>query len=371
MTSSKHKNWKELLCDQLENGCPLEQRVTLDGSLTNGYPRYIYSSGVISIDNPFERNPELEFLLDVYFDTALLSTIKKLKKYDNIVSLQVIGHYEHHKLVYFDEWMRYLAQIPRIRYYEITLQSYPAPIQIPVGFPHLELLIIEAHLHELPLGIERCKKLLYCNLRSVDFDQLGSDGFDRLKPCQQLRYLEIRFAKLQVFPEALTELSALEELNLEHNEIESLPSSIGNMSALKDLNLSANDLKEIPQELGNIKNLQILDLCVNSILKLPESMMKLQQLEVLELYLNELSQLPEWICELSRLKKLSLYQNKIADIPWDVSKLKQLTDLEELDLVGNPLNEDCKRRLREVFPLDGPVRVTLDETDYAYYRNKA
>lgn len=370
MNTHQDKNWKEQLLF-LDNAFSQEQCVIIDGSFEKGFPRYLSWSREFSTNNPFEKYPKLEFLLDVYFDDSLLPTVKNLKNYDNIVSLQVSGQYEFRKRDCFDEWMGYIAQIPNVRYCEIIFQSYPPPVQIPVGFPYLELLIIEASLHELPLEIERCEKLLYCNLRFVDFSQLWSDGFDRLKPCRQLRYLDLQYAKLQVFPEALTQMPALEELNLVANEIEVLPVSIGNMPVLKDLNLSGNGLATIPQEFGEIHSLEILNLSHNDLSELPKSMMKLQQLQLFDIGYNQLSQLPEWICKLSHLKVLSLHHNQIADIPWDMSKLKQLTHLKRLDLANNPLSEDCKRRLREVFPLDGPVRVTLDETDYAYYRNKA
>jgi Leucine-rich repeat (LRR) protein len=66
-------------------------------------------------------------------------------------------------------------------------------------------------------------------------------------------------------------LTALTELNLQHNKLKALPSEISNMISLRDLNLFGNQLEDagLPESLFDIKSLTKLDLECNFITSLP------------------------------------------------------------------------------------------------------
>lgn len=88
-----------------------------------------------------------------------------------------------------------------------------------------------------------------------------------------LTSLDVSHTKLSSLDDfALSHLSALQHLKLDHNLFRTLPDSLGELSHLITLSCSDNHLDALPETIGSLRRLEILDAHNNSLRKLPVSL---------------------------------------------------------------------------------------------------
>lgn len=88
-----------------------------------------------------------------------------------------------------------------------------------------------------------------------------------------LTTLDVSHTKLSSLDDfALSHLSALQHLKLDHNLFRTLPDSLGGLSHLITLSCSDNHLDALPETIGSLRRLEILDAHNNSLRKLPVSL---------------------------------------------------------------------------------------------------
>ena len=108
---------------------------------------------------------------------------------------------------------------------------------------------------------------------------------------------------LWIVPEAVSDLTELEELDLPDNYLEELPTSINKLKNLKRLTSEVNQLRELPQAIAELSNLTVLSSSVTT-----SCLFYLQTLKnPRRLYLssNQLTALPDEIGELKELEWLN------------------------------------------------------------------
>lgn len=88
-----------------------------------------------------------------------------------------------------------------------------------------------------------------------------------------LTSLDVSYAKLSSLDDfALSHLSALQSLKLDHNLFRILPDSLGELSHLITLSCSDNHLDALPESIGSLRRLETLDAHNNSLRQLPVSL---------------------------------------------------------------------------------------------------
>ena len=156
-------------------------------------------------------------------------------------------------------------------------------------------------------------------------------------------------------PEAVSQLTEVEVLDLSRIPIKTLPQHLCNLQNLKTLKLSWCDLIEIESVIICLTSLEELDLSGNKFATLPQDLSKLKHLKTLRLGDCDFTVVWSAITQLTSLEELDLSGNAAGTVPQDLSKLKhlkslrlhrceltevcpaitQLTSLEELDLSWN------------------------------------
>ncbi|TFL03004.1 adenylate cyclase-like protein [Pterulicium gracile] len=105
--------------------------------------------------------------------------------------------------------------------------------------------------------------------------------------------LDISYAKLSSLDDlALSQLTSLQTLKLDHNALKILPDSICNLTSLVTLQCSYGSLTELPVNIGNLHKLEFLDLHCNSLKQLPPSLWNCASLRVLSVASNLLKAFP-------------------------------------------------------------------------------
>jgi len=136
------------------------------------------------------------------------------------------------------------------------------------------------------------------------------------------------------FPQVLSRLQMLEELNLSGNNLTEFPSFILDLPRLKVLHLAENQIQSVPADIGRLNQLERLYLGKNCLREIPRQIESISGLRVLSLANNHLQSVPVEIGNLNSLVSLQLHQNKINYLP---RCIVELDGLEELSLRGNPL----------------------------------
>ncbi len=139
----------------------------------------------------------------------------------------------------------------------------------------------------------------------------------------------------QRWPEGLTHLTQLKELEIDYFLLDNIPAELGNMRGLTKLTINECNLRKIPSEISQLSQLKYLSLAYNQLADLPSQIGQLSQLTELYLSMNELSELPEALGALSTLEKLDLSFNELTTIP---ASFAELTKLKELDLTNNQVD---------------------------------
>lgn len=117
----------------------------------------------------------------------------------------------------------------------------------------------------------------------------------------------------------LSELEALEVLDISHNKLHHLPDAINKLKRLRVLRVTHNKLKTLPTSLNELSKLQELYLSSNRFSKVPLSICALPKLRVLSLTENNITALPKEFCELQKsLCTLELDAAKMVSPPASV-----------------------------------------------------
>jgi Leucine-rich repeat (LRR) protein len=123
------------------------------------------------------------------------------------------------------------------------------------------------------------------NLTELEELYLGSNNLvyisSKITKLKKLKILSVQFNDLKYLPEAIFDLENLEQLLAANNKFTTLSPSIGKLKSLERLTLNYNQLKELPEELGGCTSLRFVNLSMNALERIPESMGELP-------YLNEL-----------------------------------------------------------------------------------
>ena len=102
-----------------------------------------------------------------------------------------------------------------------------------------------------------------------------------------LTSLDVSHAKLSSLDDsALSHLSALQNLKLDHNLFRTLPDSLGELSHLVTLSCSDNHLDALPETIGSLRRLEVLDAHSNSLTKLPVSLWDCSSLTLINVTSN-------------------------------------------------------------------------------------
>ncbi|KFV05217.1 Leucine-rich repeat-containing protein 7, partial [Tauraco erythrolophus] len=127
---------------------------------------------------------------------------------------------------------------------------------------------------------------------------------------KRLTTLKVDDNQLTILPNAIGNLSLLEEFDCSCNELESLPSTIGYLHNLRTLAVDENFLPELPREIGSCKNVTVMSLRSNKLEFLPDEIGQMQKLRVLNLSDNRLKNLPFTFTKLKELAALWLSDNQ-------------------------------------------------------------
>lgn len=144
-----------------------------------------------------------------------------------------------------------------------------------------------------------------------------------------------------------------EELKSNH-----IPDYVFDMHSLKQIIITGMDcdygdhthcweITEIPPEISKLKNLTTLVLNVNAIQTIPIELAELKNLKELDLTDNPALTSVDNVEKISGLEHLSLYGCGLKKMPEKIGDLKKL---KELGLVGNNIDKQEQKRIKEALP---------------------
>lgn len=136
------------------------------------------------------------------------------------------------------------------------------------------------------------------------------------------------------FPQTMTRLQMLEEVNLSSNNLTEIPPFILELPRLKVLHIAENRLTSIPESIGRLTTLERLYVGKNCLTSIPRQISQISGLKILSVANNQLQSVPVEMANLTSLVCLQLHQNRINFLPPGIAELQSL---EELSLRGNPL----------------------------------
>lgn len=166
----------------------------------------------------------------------------------------------------------------------------------------------------------------------------------RIGDLKQLTFLTFFRSKTQTLPDAFSNLTNLKRMVLSYSPLSQFPSVLLKMDNLENLSLHHNQITELPKEIAQLKNLKYLSLASNKLKSVPKEIGELAVLEILDLSDNEIISIPNEIGNLNSLKDLSLNNNQLKTLP---NSIFQLPSLEKIYLRQNPLNPSVKKKAKE------------------------
>lgn len=152
----------------------------------------------------------------------------------------------------------------------------------------------------------------------------------------------ISFNNLNAQVKPLTDLEK-EQLNT----YKSIDEAIANPDSVQAFFLNYANLNTVPNEIKNFKNLIVLGLGVNNIKEIPDFIFDLTKLQELGLSHNQISKIPEDISKLKNLTSFKCWNNNISEVP---DALLNLPNLRVVELKGNPIPKEEKKRLKKAYP---------------------
>lgn len=198
-----------------------------------------------------------------------------------------------------------IVQLKQLEYFDLNC---PNLTMLPENIGQLSnLRTLSIHHHKitvLPESIGYLHKLeklkLFCNQLSTLPEQIG-----KLQTLSELSLFNCN--NLITLPENIGELTQLEKLYLLNcSKLSFLPERIGELNQLKELFLACENLDMLPENICQLSALQFLSIKSN-IIRLPESIGELHNLQELNLKdCTNLTTLPENIGQLNNLHTLSI-----------------------------------------------------------------
>jgi Leucine-rich repeat (LRR) protein len=199
-----------------------------------------------------------------------------------------------------------LVNLKRLNLNGCKLFSLPSEIGNLTGLERLDL--AGNYIAELPPEMENLVNLTWLDLRGVDRDV----PLDFLGQTKALTVL--RLSGADVVPDAVFDMTGLQELDLSGNgEIQGLE-RIGNLTGLRKLELARCGIESLPDGVEELVNLAELDLSGNGLSSLPETMASLTGLVTLNLDNNPIG-FPEILTRLPSLTELSLNEAQVTTLP--------------------------------------------------------
>jgi hypothetical protein len=179
-------------------------------------------------------------------------------------------------------------------------------------------------MEEIPSFLGRMKNLKYL---ALSYNQL-TDLQEELSGLTNLEKLSLLHNEtLTQFPDVITELSSLVELDISFCSITTLPEKIKNLKKLKNIDTSSCRITSLPNEIGELPALESLYLNSNELSALPESMGNLNNLRSLNISYNNLTQLPESFSNLDSLRGIGFSHNQLTGFPNCLAKLPKLNNI--------------------------------------------
>ena len=115
-------------------------------------------------------------------------------------------------------------------------------------------------------------------------------------------------------------------------------------------NLSNNLLSKLSPRFGTcFTNITTLDLSTNNISSLPKDIVQCKRLEHINLSTNSLVVFPYILLEIKKLSEINVSSNFIAEI--DDEAVESHSNLQELNVEGNPLSNNCHEKLSSILKL--------------------
>lgn len=164
----------------------------------------------------------------------------------------------------------------------------------------------------------------------------------------RVRNLDLFYRKLPAFPRDILKLANLEHLTLRTCTIGNLPAEVATLSKLMSLDMGQTSLTNLTPAVASLRCLTKLWLNDNALTSLPPELGTLKQLAYLNLDRNQLTSLPDSTGAMTSLRWLRLNDNKLTALPSDLSGLAQ--NLETLYLIGNPIPDEERDRIRNALP---------------------
>lgn len=152
-----------------------------------------------------------------------------------------------------------------------------------------------------------------------------------------------------VFKE-LQKVEGLEELEIKEAGIKKIPKSVSSLRKLKILRFRENEIESISNEIKELTQLEILDLSWNKLISIDSlinCMRGIKSLKKLSLYKNNIKSINANMCHLYSLKILNIEKNKLTTLPGEIACL---TNLEEMYIGGNEINDIEKKRIMTLLP---------------------
>jgi Leucine-rich repeat (LRR) protein len=236
-----------------------------------------------------------------------------------------------------------LVWLEKLDLESVQLESLPKEIGLLKNLKELHLL--DNKLQTLPREFGNLASL---EILDLDFNRISELPLE-FANLKNLKQLDFDDNNLGYFPFAITKFSNLENLYMMGNQIEYLPAEIGNLAQLEEFDINANLLSSLPIEFGRLDNLKNLDISRNDFTELPDELFSLSNLQELYAGENHIATINPKISRFKHLRILNLgnsgaglrywagetdYDNGISEIPFE---LTHLSNLELLDLTGNPL----------------------------------
>ncbi|KAH7928928.1 PP2C-domain-containing protein [Leucogyrophana mollusca] len=135
--------------------------------------------------------------------------------------------------------------------------------------PKLEELLADHNIvHALDLSLGPSMKTLDASYNDITILKLVPGSL--VQSPYALTSLDVSHAKLSSLDDfALSQLSSLKTLKLDHNSFRFIPDSLGDLTFLESLSCSDNQLDALPSTIGQLGRLETLDVHNNSLMELP------------------------------------------------------------------------------------------------------
>ena len=233
-------------------------------------------------------------------------------------------------------------------------------IKIIKDYIHIQYLNLSTnkleHLSNL-YHLKSLKKLIVSKNHIKNFLDFGenkeSNHDDITSSIRTLNYIDYSYNNITDLGSYLSNHIFLEYIDLSHNQLENLV-HISILSNLKYLNVSHNQITNIlPIKNKVLKQLNLSFNCINSLEHLNNN---LYNLKMINLANNQLSKL-DGLHKLLNINEIYLANNVITQIN-EIYHLQYLSQLDVLDLTGNPIQNLADYRLRIIYLL--PNLISLD-----------